>query len=99
MTLVDAKNLLERLRQGEAEDDDSAEQGEVDEAFQQIMFSDKIVINKASTKKLSACLFATALCRLRPTQWSITVLMETLAGSDREQWRSRKYHIQLGCGE
>lgn len=52
MTLVDAKNLLERLRQGEEDDDDSAE---VDEAFQQIMFSDKIVINKASTY-LTLCL-------------------------------------------
>ena len=49
VTLVDAKNLLERLRAGEdADDEDGATtEGEVDEAFQQIMFSDRIVINKA----------------------------------------------------
>ncbi|CAN0288467.1 unnamed protein product [Ascophyllum nodosum] len=48
VTLVDAKNLLERLRAGEnADDEDGATtEGEVDEAFQQIMFSDRIVINK-----------------------------------------------------
>ena len=46
---MDAKNLLERLRAGEdADDEDGATtEGEVDEAFQQIMFSDRIVINKA----------------------------------------------------
>lgn len=44
VTLVDAKNILPRLREGE-EADQGAE-GEVDEAFQQIMFSDRIVVNK-----------------------------------------------------
>ena len=46
---MDAKNLLERLRAGEDADheDGATTEGEVDEAFQQIMFSDRIVINKA----------------------------------------------------
>lgn len=51
MTLVDAKNLLSRLMDGEHElmTQEKQEEGPsdtVDEAFQQIMFSDRIVINK-----------------------------------------------------
>lgn len=51
VTLVDAKNLLSRLMDGEHElmTQEKQEEGPsdtVDEAFQQIMFSDRIVINK-----------------------------------------------------
>ncbi|CAM9196988.1 unnamed protein product, partial [Scytosiphon promiscuus] len=47
VTLVDAKNILPRLREGEEDGGESAEGGEeIDEAFQQIMFSDRIVVNK-----------------------------------------------------
>ncbi|CAM9115855.1 unnamed protein product, partial [Sphacelaria rigidula] len=52
VTLVDAKNVLPRLRDGEMEMSLEKEQGgneaadTVDEAFQQIMFSDRIVVNK-----------------------------------------------------
>lgn len=40
VTLVDVKNILPRLQEGDNDD------GEIDEAFQQIMFSDRIVLNK-----------------------------------------------------
>lgn len=51
VTLVDAKNVLPRLRDGEEEMEMMKEEGQkgadtVDEAFQQIMFSDRIVVNK-----------------------------------------------------
>ncbi|CAM9536854.1 unnamed protein product, partial [Hapterophycus canaliculatus] len=50
VTLVDAKNILPRLREGEEEEagGGGAAEGEeeIDEAFQQIMFSDRIVVNK-----------------------------------------------------
>lgn len=44
VTLVDAKNILPRLREGEEEGEKGED--EIDEAFQQIMFSDRIVVNK-----------------------------------------------------
>lgn len=43
VTLVDAKNILPRLQEGEEEEKGEEE---IDEAFQQIMFSDRIVVNK-----------------------------------------------------
>eukprot|EP00123_Amoebidium_parasiticum_P012042 comp21078_c0_seq1/m.28394 comp21078_c0_seq1/g.28394 ORF comp21078_c0_seq1/g.28394 comp21078_c0_seq1/m.28394 type:complete len:810 (-) comp21078_c0_seq1:43-2472(-) len=43
ITLVDAKNILGRLREMDLEDQDK---GEVDEAFQQIMYADRIILNK-----------------------------------------------------
>lgn len=50
VTLVDAKNVLPRLRDGEAEvaqkDKEDGGLDTVDEAFQQIMFCDRIVVNK-----------------------------------------------------
>ncbi|CAN0449540.1 unnamed protein product, partial [Laminaria digitata] len=54
VTLVDAKNILPRLQQGEESNGGGGGGGggsgegeeEVDEAFQQIMFSDRIVVNK-----------------------------------------------------
>eukprot|EP00903_Cladosiphon_okamuranus_P021241 g19514.t1 len=47
VTLVDAKNIIPRLREGE-EDGGGGDEGEneIDEAFQQIMFSDRVVVNK-----------------------------------------------------
>lgn len=50
VTLVDAKNILPRLREGE-QGEGASEEGEeeIDEAFQQIMFSDRIVVNKVRT--------------------------------------------------
>lgn len=43
---MDAKNILPRLREGE-EDGGGGDKGEDEiEAFQQIMFSDRIVVNK-----------------------------------------------------
>lgn len=49
VTLVDAKNILPRLREGEKGAAGGPAEGgeeEIDEAFQQIMFSDRIVVNK-----------------------------------------------------
>ncbi|CAM9141456.1 unnamed protein product [Ectocarpus sp. 12 AP-2014] len=49
VTLVDAKNILHRLQEGEGEkEEEGGGEGEeeIDEAFQQIMFSDRIVVNK-----------------------------------------------------
>ncbi|CAM9226310.1 unnamed protein product [Ectocarpus sp. 6 AP-2014] len=46
VTLVDAKNILPRLQEGEEEEGESKGEEEIDEAFQQIMFSDRIVVNK-----------------------------------------------------
>ncbi|CAM9765787.1 unnamed protein product [Ectocarpus fasciculatus] len=43
VTLVDAKNILPRLQEGQEEEKGEEE---IDEAFQQIMFSDRIVVNK-----------------------------------------------------
>ena len=45
VTLCDAKNLLGRLRELE-HDDGGRDAGTVDEAFQQVMFADRIVLNK-----------------------------------------------------
>lgn len=61
VTLVDAKNVLPRLRDGEMEMSLEKEQGgneaadTVDEAFQQIMFSDRIVVNKVCSPPRSDC--------------------------------------------
>jgi len=44
VTLCDAKNLLSRLRELDA--DDGGHGANADEAFQQIMFADRIVLNK-----------------------------------------------------
>ncbi|CAB1108097.1 unnamed protein product [Ectocarpus sp. CCAP 1310/34] len=46
VTLVDAKNILPRLQEGEGEEGGGKGEEEIDEAFQQIMFSDRIVVNK-----------------------------------------------------
>lgn len=85
VTLVDAKNILPRLREGEDDGGENKGEEEIDEAFQQIMFSDRIVVNKVRGERgplLAGLLRTAGLCRYTAGQTRLPCLVRKATSKD-----------------
>ena len=79
VTLVDAKNVLTRLRELDAADDDAPVDAPPDEAFQQIMFADRTVLNKVRPRLADVLAYPRAHAGM--PVWSYTKTREGMEGS------------------